>query len=232
MFPPIPPWEGMHVLVVHMPIGLLLAASVFVLLATVFPRWAGASALILLSLGTVGAWVAVATGEAARDVVEDGPDPIWDLMERHEELADMTLNAFAALTVLYAVIVLLPLFWKKAARPTVAVIANLAFLVLLLGGNLLIANTAHLGGLLVHLYGVRAQLGLGDPLAEMEEEVDEEPAEEEMSEEEAEEPAAEEMSEEAAEKPAAATAEEPAPEPAAPEPSDPPAAASEEAATP
>ena len=54
MFPAPPPWEGLHVLVVHMPIGMLLTASLFVLLATVFPRWAGTTALILLVLGT--AW--------------------------------------------------------------------------------------------------------------------------------------------------------------------------------
>ena len=156
MFPAPPPWEGLHVLVVHMPIGLLLTASLFVLLATFFPRWAGTSALILLVLGTLGAWTAVATGEAARDVVEDGPDPMWEVMERHEELAELTLNAFAGLTVLYLFILLLPLFWKKAARPMVAVITNLVFLVLLLGANVLLANAAHLGGHLVHLYGVRA----------------------------------------------------------------------------
>ena len=43
-------------------------------------------------------------------------------------------------------------------------------LVLLLGANLLLANAAHLGGHLVHLYGVRAQLGLDEPLSEVEDE--------------------------------------------------------------
>jgi len=168
MFPPLPPWEGLHVLVVHMPIGLLVVASVFVLLASVFPRWFGTSALILLVLGTLGAWLAVATGEAARDMVEDGPDPMWEVLERHEELGELARNVFAGLTVLYAVIVLVPLVWKKAARPTVAVITNLVFLVLLLGANTLLANAAHLGGHLVHLYGVRAQLGLDESFSEEE----------------------------------------------------------------
>ena len=160
--PPQPPWEGLHPLVIHLPIGLLLVAPLFVLVAALLPkwgRWAGWSALILLVLGTGSAYVAVQTGEAARDMVEDGPDEMWPVLEEHEARAENAFNVFAALTIVYAVLRILPLVWRKAAQDSIHVPLNLIFLVLLLTGNLLLANAAHQGGLLVHQFGVRSPLG-------------------------------------------------------------------------
>ena len=70
------------------------------------------------------------------------------------------------LTVVYVVLWILPMIWKKAAQDSIHVPLNLVFLVLLLTGNLLLANAAHQGGLLVHKFGVRSPLG--DETAEVE----------------------------------------------------------------
>lgn len=168
--PPLPPWEGLHPLVVHFPIALLLLTPVFVLLAALLGsrgRWFGLTALLLLVIGTAGAAFAVSTGEAARDVVADGPDEMWDVMEDHEESAVEARNAFVALAVLYGVILLLPVFARKLNRIAYYFPANLLFLGLMLLAINMLSNAAHLGGRLVHQYGVRSALADGLVPAEM-----------------------------------------------------------------
>ncbi|MGE3852796.1 MAG: DUF2231 domain-containing protein, partial [Planctomycetota bacterium] len=61
MFPPIPPWNGMHPLVVHFPIALLMLVPLFLLVALAVRRHRIAfalSALMLMAIGTVSVWVA------------------------------------------------------------------------------------------------------------------------------------------------------------------------------
>jgi uncharacterized membrane protein len=158
MLPPWPGWTGLHPLVIHFPIALLLVAPVFVLGAIVRPRNAARftlPALVLLVLGTAGAFVAVATGEAAAELVTRS-DAVAAALERHSELAETARNIFALLTFVYAAIVIRPVGLRALARPAYTVAANAMFLVLLLGGNLLIANAAHQGGMLVHGLNVQA----------------------------------------------------------------------------
>lgn len=159
--PPTPPWEGMHPLVVHFPIALLLFAAVFVVLGIIVPKrgwWFSVSALILLIGGTAGAFVAVSTGKAARDVVEEGPDEMFEVLQQHEDMVEQARNVFVALTIIYAAIVFLPVVARSLQSWKFRMPANLVFLAALMGANLLLANGAHLGGRLVHQYGVKSAL--------------------------------------------------------------------------
>jgi uncharacterized membrane protein len=163
MLPPWPGWDGLHPLIVHFPIGLLLVAPLFVALAALRPAHAtcfGISALILLALGTTAAFVAVETGEAAAELATR-TEAINAAIERHATLAELTRNVFAGLTALYAVLLWLPRAAKAMAKPASIVAAHALFLVLLLGGDLLLANAAHRGGLLVHKFGIQAMLPPG-----------------------------------------------------------------------
>ena len=164
--PQIPPFEGLHVLLVHFPVALLVAAPVFVLLAMILPvrlRWCSFAAVVLLAMGTAGAFAAVATGEAARDAVEDGPDEMFNVLKQHEQLADLVRIVFLVVTVLYGLFVLLPVVVRKWITPSYLVPVQLVFFLVLLASNLLVANLAHLGGRLVHQYGVHATLAEAPP---------------------------------------------------------------------
>lgn len=157
--PALPAWEGLHPLVVHFPVALLLAAPVCVLFG-LLPRVGQGfriAALILFVMGTIGAFVAVESGEASAQVVTLTPEA-RETLEQHEELAESVGWLFALLTAAYAAILLLPAFvsrvLKKRLPRGVPVACSILFLVAtgLCAGVL--ANTAHLGGQLVYVHRV------------------------------------------------------------------------------
>src|ERR1017187_2052983 len=70
-------WNGLHLLVVHIPIILLLVAPLLVIVGVRFSaakrQLLLGSALILMVLGTAMTYVAVATGKSATKVVASAP---------------------------------------------------------------------------------------------------------------------------------------------------------------
>jgi len=68
-------------------------------------------------------------------------------------MAEMTRLVFTVLTVLFAAIRAIPAIARQRSR---SMLAHMLFLVVYLGGILLLVNTAHLGGRLVHEFGVKA----------------------------------------------------------------------------
>lgn len=158
MLPPWPDWDGLHPFVVHFPVALLLVAPVFILLGLPARPQSAAfrtAALILLAGATASIVIAISTGKAAGELADHTP-AINALMVRHLALADATRNACAALTVLYALLLVLPRFVKAMARPVAGVVSQIVFLALLLAACVLVVNTSHLGGRLVHQLGVHA----------------------------------------------------------------------------
>lgn len=168
-FPPIPSWDGLHPLIIHFPIALLLVAPLFVILGAVLEPRRGRpfliAALVLMVLGTIGTLAAVSTGEAAGELAERAGQ-VEAVLERHEELAETTRTVFLALTAVFAAVLFVPrLFRRELARgPLTALLA--VFLVSYGAGAVLLANTAHNGGRLVHELGVQAMIGSpGQPVA-------------------------------------------------------------------
>lgn len=163
MLPPLPSWDGLHPLVVHFPIALLLVAPLLVILGLLVPKmWKGfaIAALVLMAVGTAGAFVAVATGEAGASLVERS-EAISEVLEQHEDLAETTRTVFAVLTVIFAAIILGPMLSRNTLKPAVNAGLNAAFLLLYAFGALLLVNAAHEGGRLVHEYGVQAMTAPG-----------------------------------------------------------------------
>jgi uncharacterized membrane protein len=157
-FPPIPSWDALHPLIIHFPIALLFIAPILVLLGIILPRQGRGlfiAAFVVMALGTIATYFAVATGEAAAELAERTPG-IAAVLERHEEMAETTQAIFTALTVVFAGILFVPSLLKRnPGRKSVAVV-NLAFLVFYAAGTIVLANVGHEGGRLVHEYGVHA----------------------------------------------------------------------------
>lgn len=157
-FPPIPSWDTLHPLVIHFPVALLLVAPLFVALGALSgKRGKGllVAALMLMILGTISAYLAVGTGEAAADLADRSPQ-MAPVLAHHQHLAERTRLIFTALTTLFAALVILPVLLKREMKRALALCLYAAFLALYAFGALTLVNTAHNGGRLVHEFGVRA----------------------------------------------------------------------------
>ena len=165
-FPPMPAWDSLHPLIIHFPIALLLIAPLFVVLGSLLRPDRGRPyltvALILMILGTVAIYFAISTGESAGQLAERSP-AVNAVLEHHQELGETTGAVFLVLTVLLAGILSGPALLRRALERTVMRSLLAVFLLAYLAGSVMLANTAHNGGRLVHELGVRALMA-SEPL--------------------------------------------------------------------
>ncbi len=168
MFPPTPDWDALHPLIVHFPIALLFVAPLLIVVGLLLPKTGKSyhvSALVLMIVGVIMAWVAVNTGETAGKLADRMP-PVGAVLDRHRELGETTSTVFTVLTVVFAAIVFGPSLLKNPLSRAVNLPIFVVFLLVYLGCTSLIAKTAHQGGLLVHEYSVHAMLPLGEEPAD------------------------------------------------------------------
>ncbi len=157
-FPPIPTWDGLHPLIVHFPIVLLLVAPLFIMIGIAMPksgRTMYIAAFLLMALGAASALLSFATGEAAGKLAERTPE-INAAIERHEQLAETTRLLFSIFTVLFGAMLYAPKLLKFDIRRKYQAIGLGIFLFFYASGMVMLVNTAHQGGMLVHQYGVHA----------------------------------------------------------------------------
>ncbi|ANM28441.1 hypothetical protein ABI59_00565 [Acidobacteria bacterium Mor1] len=157
-FPPIPSWEAAHPLVVHFPIALLLVVPLFAVAGLVHResgRGFRLTALILMALGTCAATLAVSSGEAAETFAR-GASGTSRVMHQHEEQALAVRAYFVLLTVGYALLLAVEKRRPESFKPPVRFGLFGIHLALYLVACLTLVNAAHLGGRLVHEFGVRA----------------------------------------------------------------------------
>ncbi len=158
MFSMLPNWNDLHPVVVHFPIALLLIAPLFVALSLFFPKSArtlAVSALLLMGIGTIGAILAVETGEAGTDAIEKIA-AAKVVLERHEQLAELIPPIFGGLTTAFAALLLVPVLRRKELSRTVWTVLTGAFLVAYLAGSVVLIDAAHQGGRLVHELGTHS----------------------------------------------------------------------------
>ena len=171
-FPPIPSWDALHPLIIHFPIALLLVVPFLIVVGALRPPERGRTilyvALALMIAGTLGTFLAVASGEAAGRIAERTPQ-IDAVLERHEQLAEATRITFSVLTVVFAAVLLVPRMLGKVSGRLISTTLPLVFLLFYGVGVLLLTNTAHNGGRLVHEFGVKAAVTSSPlPVAETE----------------------------------------------------------------
>ena len=161
--PPLPPWEGAHPLLVHLPIGLLSVAPLPALLALLMPARRAPLAFLtfcVLMLGTAGVLAAAMSGEAAEESVEARglhTAAVHETLEEHEELAETTRIVYVVLTLIAGGIAVGGRKGKLAGATGAG--AAVVLLAGTLGAMTVLANTAHHGAELVHRFGIHAPLG-------------------------------------------------------------------------
>jgi uncharacterized membrane protein len=138
----------LHPALVHFPVALVTLGSA-VAVAAVFWRkgYVPAFAAVLLGLGALGAWAAIASGKSDGGLLEQVPPPMESLLEAHETWAERTHTAAAIASVAAVGSALLGRF-PRAARGAAVVAALVAG-----AASYTVYETGHRGGALVFKHG-------------------------------------------------------------------------------
>jgi uncharacterized membrane protein len=135
--------EIWHPLSVHLPLAILLVASLFYITGFFFRKksWENTS-IILLLVGIAGAWIAIYTGNLADGVVSRQIcDPT--VLKTHENNAYIVAWLFSA-----ASIIILAEYFGTLKK--IRKIAKILVLVLVMTGSGFLFYTGHLGATLVY----------------------------------------------------------------------------------
>jgi len=159
-FPAIPGWDGIHPAMVMFPVALLLVTPLLVL-AGLFARdtwraWAMA-ALVTMAVGTIAAWLAVGSGHAAGQLV-DKTKELEGAILRHEALGMSVRNLFTLLTLVWAVLLMLPTWIRRPVPQVLRIGVHVLFLAGYVASVGALARAADAGGRLVHQRGVHAMV--------------------------------------------------------------------------
>lgn len=159
--PPIPAFDGLHPLVVHIPIALVFVVPIVVLFALAWKKQRVGLLVVgavLMAVAAGGAVLATETGEAAEKFAK-GIDGAASVLDEHEELGEKSRNILIGLAAAMAVGSVV--VWKAGdkAKNGAVLAGGLVYLVAHGAGALVVANTGHQGGRLVHEFGVRAWAG-------------------------------------------------------------------------
>ena len=156
----IPSWADLHPLVVHFPIAVLLITPLFIILSFARHEWIRRFALptlLLLIIGTSTAWMAKKSGKSAM-MHTDAPAAADELMDEHKVLAREVVIIFTSLSVGYVVIAGF-LAYRRTSTPVLVRMGAMSVLFATnVYGGIQLSRAAHMGGTLVHQYGVHAHI--------------------------------------------------------------------------
>lgn len=158
-----PSWDRIHPLIVHFPIALLLFVPFVALAALFFKRMRlglFVAALIMILAGTITAYLAFSSGQAAESAVKLS-HVAHGVVELHEESAKKTRNIFTLVTALYCISLAIGVLSKSGFIKAAGVALGIATVAVYIWGALSLINTGHLGARLVHDLGVHNPITQG-----------------------------------------------------------------------
>lgn len=157
--PQLPTWETAHPLVVHLPIGVLAVVPLFAVWAMVAGgnrRTVGWVVMLLMLIGTTGTVIAAKSGTHAMEVAEAGM--AGNFMDQHADMGELARNWFLWVAAGYAAITILSTIIKDKLKRKYWIGAHAVWLGAFGAAFLVLANAGHMGGRLVHEFGVRAPM--------------------------------------------------------------------------
>lgn len=136
--------ETWHPLFVHLPVAVLLLSSVFIVFGVIVSnKFMTKMGSVLLIIGTIGAWLAVYTGNMADGIVSRQLcDPT--VLKSHENAAYLLSWLFTGASLM----VIVNHFWTL--KSWIIKVTQLFTIVLLLAGSGFLVYTGHLGAKLVY----------------------------------------------------------------------------------
>lgn len=146
--------DPLHPAVVHFPVALLLVGGMLAWMSVIWLRWALPAALIL-SLGAVGAIVAVETGEHEADRAGELSQAADHLLDEHAEAGE----AARTLGVVTAGLAILSVLLGRLA--VLSRVAALLCAVASVAAGWQVAMAGHFGGQMVYHQGVGIREGAG-----------------------------------------------------------------------
>ena len=155
--------DPLHPALVHFPVVLILLGAAAAVVTVV---WRKAQlpvyAALLLTLGALGAWVAVATGKADGGLVETSGPAMAALLDAHETWAERTRTA----ATLAAILAIGSLALVRQV-PRAATVAALVTALAAAAAAWSVYETGHRGGALVYHHGAGVNINAATPAAGM-----------------------------------------------------------------
>ena len=134
-----------HPQIIHFPIAILTLAVITELISYFWQKeFFGKMTFSLILIGVITAFMAVQSGEAAVDSLNN-ISPIKPLLHQHEEAGEWVLKIFGFVLILKSIL----LYLKKEILPI-----KLCLTLLMLIGFLQIYQAGHFGGILVYEKGI------------------------------------------------------------------------------
>lgn len=151
--PPLPNWSGLHPLLTHFPVALILMSPVSIILGALLDgRWSKRflmMSLVFLGLGAALMYFAILTGIDAVSFHQLSTE-MQGVLEEHRSMAQGATSAFTLAVLLYALTLVIRWCLGVDDNRMVATILPIAFLVFYCIGIFQLFNAVQHGAQLVH----------------------------------------------------------------------------------
>ncbi len=163
--PPVPNWSGLHALLTHVPIALILLSPVSVVCGALLQgAWAKRCLIISVALLGTGAalmYIAILTGLDAVSFHEFSNE-MQEVLSEHQQMARRAASALLLAASLYALTLALRLWLGVKDNRMISTVLPAAFLLFYGIGLFQLINAVHHGAQLVHGHAFTSPVSTGE----------------------------------------------------------------------